>query len=311
MKNTKNNNSKKVVRKSKTAKRNKVGKVRGGNRRTTEVNTGMKGLTRNVLIKKRRSDQFFSTAPSHKRFGNGVRISGTDWLGDVTVIDEISAGTIISDQIIRPDAFTGARLTQLAPLWERYKVVNWNFHYVPVVAATTPGQLIAYPEYDPLDVLMPTAEERVRQAFSAMDAVVWNVYDEAQVGFTRCDPYTDLYTDFRDDDARLSTLGRLILLASSTLGSSGNNTTYGSFFMSYTIDFYIPQMGVPTELEPVPEIDLKVFSPNKFDLGYTSGEQDSEYLVDETTVPALLSCTDADSSISYLNKQPVLFSVVW
>lgn len=256
-------------------------------------------LARNVLLEKRRSTESFSTAPVHKRFGNGVRISGTDWLGDVTVVGNISPGTILYEDQVVPEGFIGTRLTQLAPLWERYEVVKWEFCYIPSVSGIVNGQFIAYPEYDPLDVIPTDPIIRQREAFSAMDNVIWNVYDEAKISFLHVDPFTDLYTDNRGSDPRLSSVGKFVMMNTASLNSAAApDGSFGSFVMRWTIDFFIPQLSIPSVVLPDTGY-TNMFTPLPTDLGFGSGtsEQGVNFVSFPEAVP-LFKFSDSSTSIA-------------
>jgi hypothetical protein len=260
----------------------------------TKVQTGKSGIVRNVRISRGRSS-FSMTDTAHRKYGNGVRIRGTDWLGDLPAAGDVPMGTVMLDQECRPDAFPGTRLTQLAPLWERYCVRLWKFSYFPAVSAILPGQLVAYPEYDPLDLLSGTPDARIRQAFAAMDSVVFNVYDEASVAFTRVDPYTDLYTDFREDDVRLSSIGRFVLMNSVALSVAEAGISLGSIMMTYDIDFYIPQIGIPSVLSPPNLGTVAIATPKVTDLDFaTVSDQEEVYVRAGSNVPIVELVHDED-----------------
>lgn len=95
---------------------------------------------------------------------------GSDFLGPLTVKagSNISgaADRILLGKSISPSAFPGTRLTQLAPLWERYRFRRFKLRWVPAVPKTVACQLIVYQDTDPRDdpSIIPDADALIRQA---------------------------------------------------------------------------------------------------------------------------------------------------
>lgn len=196
--------------------------------------------------------QELSYAPAvSRRFGNGLRVRGSDFLQTILTPSAITAGGVLLSSTISPPQFDGTRIKQMAALFERYEVNSWQFHFVPSVASTTQGLLLMYPEYDVADSVGPTP---IQQGEAHMGSVMFNIYTEAGVEFVRNDPFTDLFVDPTGSDERLTAIGKLILLAVSNVPT---NLEIGSLFMTYDINFYIPQLSPPilgTQLGNVPSV---------------------------------------------------------
>jgi hypothetical protein len=235
--NTKKNSNKNTKKVNKTKINSK-----NGNKNIVSRNSmkSWNGLSKNVLLSKGSGNTSFGKAENHKRWGSGVKIRGNDFMEVVATNLSVTPGTNVINQLVNPASFPGTRLSQLAPLWERYQVRKWEFCYIPSVAATEPGQFVGYPEYDP-DEPLPSVGAALQTAFASMDAQVWNVYDCCCIEFGRVDPFTDLFVDpDASAELRLSTVGQLNIFASSNLTAS---KSYGSIVMYYDIDFYIPQIN--------------------------------------------------------------------
>jgi hypothetical protein len=172
------------------------------------------------------------------KLGSGVRLKGSDYVGSLaTGVSGGPIGSVLADILVAPGEFDNTRIQQFSSLFERYRVRSWTFWYIPSVPSTQAGQFLAYPDYDVSDSLSPTLP--LNEAMAHMGSQLFNVYSETPIQFDRVDPFTDLFTDAEGTDQRLTYVGRIRFLAASALGAS---VSFGTIYMEYDIDFYIPQL---------------------------------------------------------------------
>lgn len=245
--NSKSANNRKKKNGKKRQKRNTKRKQRqqnlaGSSLARSTLNKSV-GINRKLNVT-RRELQFLPTYDP--KLGSGSRLVGSDYVGTLTTGLTPTPGTVLLDISVAPGEFDNTRIQQFAALFERYRVRKWTFWYIPSVPSTQAGQFLSYPDYDVSDALSPTLP--LNEAMAHMGSQLFNVYSETPVQFDRVDPFTDLFTDAEGTDPRLTYVGRLRYLACSNLAV---NTTYGSIYMEYDIDFFIPQLQsgtLPTQV---------------------------------------------------------------
>lgn len=253
----KNSKSKNSNRKRSQKKQNKPKIGNKGHSRQKTV-----GIARKVNMSGKPMS-FSGTRSS--RHGNGLLVCGSDYVGQVNVdAASLGAGSKLLELDVCPSQFTGTRISQIAPLFERYKIRSWKFTYTPAVPSTQAGQLLFYPEYDPEDAENVDPLTRIRQGTAHMGSVLFNVYSPATINFISPDPFTDLFTDGSGDDQRLTIAGlvRLYLVTALT-----TPVTLGTLHMDYEIEFYIPQLQSISQITPLTTVnrlrDAFLTGPNK------------------------------------------------
>lgn len=207
------------------------------------------GINRKLNVT-RKELEFLSTYDP--KLGSGVRLKGSDYVAPITTGAGIAApGSVLLDVLVSPGEFDSTRVQQIAALFERYRVRSWTFWYIPAVPSTIAGQILAYPDYDVADSLGTLP---LNEAMAHMGSQLFNVYTETPIQFDRVDPYTDLFTDAEGADPRLTYVGRLRYLTAVALQAS---TTFGTIYMEYDIDFYLPQLQTGTLSVTAPDVFLK------------------------------------------------------
>lgn len=164
---------------------------------------------------------------------NKVRVHGTELVGDV--LPSSGFGLWLNEIDVNPTQH-GPLLTAMAHLYNKFRAEKIIIHYVPTVAATEPGHLIAAYNQDITDDF-PTGEalairQRVSayagsQAFPVSRPFSWSV----PLDPTRSYSYISFNRAQGRDDWRFSFQGWMMLVAGSALTET---TTYGSLYVEYT-----------------------------------------------------------------------------
>lgn len=162
------------------------------------------------------------------------------------------AYSLIYSNYIGPQFFNPSRISSLAPLWERYKVKNINFRYVPSVPATYTGQVMMVCDHDASDNLSAlTGTESLARVMGAhYGSVEGQIWQPLTANLRDQDLQQNYYTDVIDstDDApdiRLCAQGRIdvALIAQITNGTGTVIAgTFGDLYVDYEIDFFYPQI---------------------------------------------------------------------
>lgn len=179
---------------------------------------------------------------------------GSDFLGPLTV----KAGANItkaSDRIllgesISPSAFPGTRLTQLAPLWERYRFRRFKLRWVPAVPKTVACQLIVYQDTDPLDdpSTIPDPDALVRQATAQTGSQQFNFISPMAIELAQRADDQLYYTGPDKQNERFSRQGNFyIIQVTDPLNFNGealtSNFMAGSLYVDWECEFQIAQIN--------------------------------------------------------------------
>ena len=187
---------------------------------------------------------------------------GSDFLGKLTV----KAGANIasaSDRIllannISPSAYPGTRLTQLAPLWERYRFRRFKLRWVPAVPKTIACQLIIYQDTDPLDdpSVITNADSLVRQATAQTGSQQFNFINPMAVELAQRADDQLYYTGKDKQNERFSRQGNFyVVQVTDPLDLNGvplaEDIMAGSLYVDWECEFQIAQIN-PTAAAVLP-----------------------------------------------------------
>lgn len=180
-------------------------------------------------------------------------LEGTEIIEPVSApVAGANAGDILARILINPNAFRKTRLAQFAPLYQRYRFRKLRFHYEPIANATQSGQLIGFGDYDVDNLLDTDTPDNVQLAAAHYSEGISQIWEprvfEFGVDSVR-DGFTSLYTSLTQAEARLIYQGVFYLIAASDLFlSAEGKTPLGNIYISYEIEFSIPQLAL-AELE--------------------------------------------------------------
>lgn len=187
---------------------------------------------------------------------------GSDFLGPLTV----KAGaniTSASDRIllannISPSAYPGTRLTQLAPLWERYRFRRFKLRWVPAVPKTIACQLIVYQDTDPLDdpSTITNADSLVRQATAQTGSQQFNFINPMSIELAQRADDQLYYTGNDKQNERFSRQGNFyVVQVTDPLDLNGvalaGDIMAGSLYVDWECEFQIAQIN-PTAAAILP-----------------------------------------------------------
>lgn len=179
---------------------------------------------------------------------------GSDFLGPLTVK---AGGNIASasDRIllannISPSAYPGTRLTQLAPLWERYRFRRFKLRWVPAVPKTIACQLIVYQDTDPLDdpSTISNAESLVRQATAQTGSQQFNFINPMTIELAQRADDQLYYTGNDKQNERFSRQGNFyVVQVTDPLDFNGlaltDDIMAGSLYVDWECEFQIAQIN--------------------------------------------------------------------
>jgi len=171
----------------------------------------------------------------------GERVRGCDKLGDIVtgVSGAAQGGLVFSKSLNFTDAdWEGTRLNVLAKTYNRYRVRNLAFCYVPACPTTTEGSLIFATIPDPDEPYTGTGFSGTQKVSSlAMSelASVWQCLCTAWTG----DASTNFYADEGATDARFTSPGFVVAVANTDLPVS---TTFGSVYACYDLELSVPEV---------------------------------------------------------------------
>jgi len=174
-----------------------------------------------------------------------ILLEGTDFLGDLNVGANVKAGDVLFDQVIAPGAFNTTRLQQFSYLFDKYLFEDVKFQYNPLVSANTDGGIVAFPDYDPDDDLLPSGgEENVRKAVAHLGYKVDQLWDKQDWELKTLKKDTMLFCDPTTSDDRLTQQGRFTILSATDF--AGAVAGAGLVTMKYKCHFFITQMDQQT-----------------------------------------------------------------
>jgi hypothetical protein len=179
------------------------------------------------------------------------REKGSDFVGRITTKANLAAVTdrILASIDIRPDAFPGTRLAQIAPLYERYRFRKFNIRYVPAVPTSIGCQLQVYQDLDPNDdpTQVPTADALIRQAAAQTGAQQFNFFAPHTIPLAQRGDDQFYYTG-SGGDKRFSTQARVHIIQNTAMVAFdgtvvSSNLEGGTLFADWECDFQTPQIN--------------------------------------------------------------------
>lgn len=224
---------------------------------------------------------------------------GSDFLGPLTV----KAGANItkaSDRIllgesISPSAFPGTRLTQLAPLWERYRFRRFKLRWVPAVPKTVACQLIVYQDTDPLDdpSAIPDPDALVRQATAQTGSQQFNFISPMAIELAQRADDQLYYTGPDKQNERFSRQGNFyIIQVTDPLNFNGEALTSdfmaGSLYVDWECEFQIAQINPSAK-------PSGYYGPIRYSDPYTVTFKDEDQTLTYSGPDAIAVLTNLDS----------------
>lgn len=204
----------------------------------------------------------------HENFGAGMTLVGADFLTAIEVPAVCEQGTVLFNQRVQPSLFTNTRLSQFAPLFERYKFRRLVFVYEPIANATQTGQVIGLVDVDPSDVWETQGGlTNVRRAATYMGNMSHQVWDCGEYRTGSFDPFTDLYTNPAGTDIRMTDAGQLVIMAGSTTSIAAGEPM-GNVYMMYEVEFFVSALD-PSQTLNLVGSTAATFTPTALNPGGT------------------------------------------
>ena len=155
----------KKLRRQKKALKKKVRRVparkkgRAGPRRKFKAVRGMgnSSFVGNAIVAPNVAGKGWHISPfKHKkvRQGDGIVIKSRDLLTKITAASQVD-NTILFTQILNPLAFTYTRMSQFAPLYQKYRFRRCSFMFEPADGTSSAGAYMHYVDEDPMTDYTP------------------------------------------------------------------------------------------------------------------------------------------------------------
>ena len=179
---------------------------------------------------------------------------GSDFLGPLTVKAGVNitsaADRILLANSISPSSYPGTRLTQLAPLWERYRFRRFKLRWVPAVPKTIACQLIVYQDTDPLDdpSTITNPDSLVRQATAQTGSQQFNFINPMAIELAQRADDQLYYTGPDKQNERFSRQGNFyVVQVTDPLDFNGaplsEDIVAGSLYVDWECEFQIAQIN--------------------------------------------------------------------
>mgnify|MGYP003572417785 CR=1 FL=1 len=227
---------------------------KGGNGRVAKRRFQTAGVTRKQVFQTNGNGLSNRGAIRRPNINQKFFERGSDFLGPLTVKAGVNifsaADRILLANNISPSAYPGTRLTQLAPLWERYRFRRFRLRWVPAVPKTIACQLIVYQDTDPLDdpSTITNAESLVRQATAQTGSQQFNFINPMSVELAQRADDQLYYTGNDKQNERFSRQGNFyVVQVTDPLDLNGVALTgdimAGSLYVDWECEFQIAQIN--------------------------------------------------------------------
>jgi len=238
--------------KAKKSKKSKSTKPQGGKGNATSG-----GISRPLRMGLRQTHR-----TSEDKEGN-VMVPGEIPLGSVTLRQAgatggpIVAGDIVRNEIlIRPGALTGTRMALFAQAFEKYRFKEAELIYRPSCASTTGGQLVAYFEVDPNEVVNSATSTIVdiqSRAVSHQGAQIFNSFTPAVIKMPKRLGLKDFFCSNNGSSSGttenyLTTQAKVVVVQMAApvnpapAGATGVDVAVGTLFLKFKAHFMGPQL---------------------------------------------------------------------
>jgi hypothetical protein len=181
--------------------------------------------------------------PENGQMNAVVTLKGTDYLSDVTIVDNSTEGTILYDTLIHPRAFPTTRIAAFAGLFDKYVYRRFTVKYNPSAAADDGGILVGFCDYDPDEDMISAFQENVRKAASHYGMSFSQVFKQDSWTLKELKKDALFFCEPADSEDRLVFQGRFLLLQAADEGTDFLNGIKGLLTVDYEIDFWIPQLA--------------------------------------------------------------------
>lgn len=243
-------------------KSNNNGRRKNGNGRVAKRRFQTAGVTRKQVFQTNGNGLSNRGAIRRPNINQKFFERGSDFLGPLTVKAGANiasaADRILLANNISPSAYPGTRLTQLAPLWERYRFRRFKLRWVPAVPKTIACQLIVYQDTDPLDdpSTITNAESLVRQATAQTGSQQFNFINPMSIELAQRADDQLYYTGNDKQNERFSRQGNFyVVQVTDPLDLNGVALTgdimAGSLYVDWECEFQIAQIN-PTAAAVLP-----------------------------------------------------------
>jgi hypothetical protein len=177
--------------------------------------------------------------------GMSATVSGTEYLGPVTVGNSNVSGDIVISYLLNPTRVL-SRLSAIASTYERFMYKSLKIHYAPIVPATQAGSIVMCLELDPDDVT-GDSPDNIRTFLNNMNNMAFQVSQPAsytchldlKIPYLYCE-----HSGHADVDIEPRTYLQGVVLGAFNGSAPASDTVMGSLFAEYTIEFRDPQLTV-------------------------------------------------------------------
>ncbi len=173
------------------------------------------------------------------------RFTNQEAVADVLASSDFSVATFdINPGLVK----TFPWLSSVAAKWDQYRFTRFRVHYVPRTATSADGSVVISPEYNALDNIPTTMME----ATNTQDASEGTVWEESFVDFDikamfPIGPRKHIRAWAVPGDRSAYDAGR-VNIAVAGVNSVAAGNVIGRIWISYTVEFHVPQDSVPSPL---------------------------------------------------------------
>ena len=229
----------------------KLSKGRAGNTNGNGNGNGRKQMQ--PIMGRTNANPVAYSAENRRQMNNRVVcLKGSDFLGTVTAkgVRATAQDAVLSTFPVTPSGYPGTRVTQLSQLYERYRLRQFSFRFVPAVPTTVACQILFYVDLDPLDdpTTISDLNILIRQATAQTGSQQWNFHSPKSIQMASRRDDQLYYTGEDKQNLRFSQQGTGYLIQiTDILDINGTPSTddivCGSVYVDWEVDFQTPQIN--------------------------------------------------------------------
>lgn len=273
-------------------------KGRAGPKRKFKMVRGMGGsdFVGNAIVAKNQAGKGWHISPfRHRKVtqGDGIVIKSRDLLFKITASGQVD-NTILITQILNPLQFTYTRMSQFAPLYQKYRFRRCTFTFEPADGTNTTGAYMHYVDEDPMSDYTPlNGTLRLAQTMAAhMGCRQFQVFKPDSTTFRHDTPEATYYMKAvatpvsggtPSNDARIVNQAKYHL----AILNAPANGAIGNIWIDYEIEFWHNAL----------DQDVVVSSPDEMADGLDN-DVGVEWYIDHADHAQLLTLSNGSNSLA-------------